>query len=100
MPAAPRRCSITALSYWLTLQPKVAIAKRILNLSLQRAFDNSPAQHFLAAIEDAGLPGRDRGTRLIEAHLSAPPRDQRQAGRKRRMAVTNAYLDRMALAIA
>ena len=32
-PASPRRASIIAESYWLTLQPKVAIAKRIASAS-------------------------------------------------------------------
>src|ERR1700674_4249293 len=83
-----------AESYWLTLQPRVAIAKRMGALPLHRALDKAAAQHFVAAIKDACLPRRHGWAAMVEANLGALARQHPQFRRQRRMAVANLHFER------
>src|SRR6202051_611921 len=94
MPSDPSRDSIMAESYWLTLQPRVAIAKRIGALSFHRAFDKATAEHFVSAIKYARLSGRHRRSAVLETHLRTLLGKHLQPRRQRRMPIANLHLER------
>src|SRR5579871_81090 len=82
-----------AESYWLTLQPSVAMAKRI-RLTSQRLQDQAAAQDFVAAVKDTGLTGGNRGTRAVENNLGAALGAEPHGGGETRMAIANPDLSR------
>src|SRR5579859_8250595 len=94
MPSDPSRDSIIAESYWFTLQPKVAIAKRIGALSFDRAFDETAADHFVSAIKHARLPRRHRRPAMLETHLRSLRGKHPQPRRQRRMPIANLHFER------
>src|SRR5713101_3923096 len=62
-------------------------------LSFQRPLDESAAQHFVAAIENARLPRGDGRPPALEAHFRAIGFDHRERCRQCRMTVANLDFD-------
>src|SRR5712671_6125438 len=94
MPSDPSRDSIIAESYWFTLQPRVAIAKRIVALSFNRALDKAAAEHFVAAIKHARLPRRHRRSAMLETYVRSLLGKHPQPRWQRRMPIANFHLER------